>query len=297
MSQLPLVSIICHCYNHASFVEECLNSVINQSYKNIELIIVDDCSNDNSIEVIENWLKKNPEVQFIKNPKNLGITKSFNNATEFCNGEFIIDLAADDVLLSNCVYNQLKVFNENTNVCLVFGNAELIDDKGTTIGYHFAVDENLKVIDKDLQYTNYESILKGGNCMCSVSAMYKKKTFIALGKYDEKLFYEDLDFWLRISKKHELAFTDEILVKKRELSNSLTRSFFKKNNFSKKINESNYRILRKAFKANTKKNEFKALLKRIHNLLLRNLKLMNFYLVVQLLILKLKTEIKILLTA
>ena len=296
MSQLPLVSIICHCYNHASYVEECLNSVINQSYKNIELIIVDDCSNDNSVAIIENWLKQNPEVQFIKNSKNLGITKSFNKTVEFTKGEFLIDLAGDDVLLLNCIEEQISAYNENPNVSLIFGNAELINEKGTTIGYNFPVDDNFKVTDKNLQNTNYESILKGGNCMCSVSAMFKKETFLKLGKYDESLVYEDLDFWLRLAKKHKIVFIDKILVQKRELSNSLTRHFFQKNNISKKLNNSSYKILVKAFNSNTNKAEYKALLKRIHNLIIRNLKLMNYYLVFQLLILKLKTEFKILFT-
>lgn len=297
MYQLPLVSIICHCYNHASFVEECLDSVLNQSYKNIELIIVDDCSSDNSVEVIENWLKKNPEVQFFNNTKNLGITKSFNKTIEFAKGEFLIDLATDDVLLPNCIEEQISAFNQNPNACLVFGNAELIDETGTTIGFNFPVDNNLNVTDKNLVNTNYESILKGGNCMCSVSSMFKKETFINLGKYDESLAYEDLDFWLRIAKKYELVFIDKVLVKKRELSHSLTRHFFKKNVFSKKVNYSNYKILVKAFKANTNKIEYKALLKRIHNLIERNLKLKNFDLVFLLLILKLKTEFKILFTS
>lgn len=297
MFQQPLVSIICHCYNHASFIEECLDSVINQSYKNIELILVDDYSNDNSVAIIENWLKKKTEVNFIKNSTNLGITKSFNQSVEFTKGEFLIDLAGDDVLLPNCIEDQLKAFKNNPNASLVFGNAELINEKGTTIGFNFPVDENLKVTDKNLQHTNYESILKGGNCMCSVSAMFKKETFLNLGKYDESLVYEDLDFWLRLAKKHNIAFIDKILVKKRELSNSLTRSFFQKNDFQKKINKSNYRILHKAFKANTNKAEFKALLKRTHNLIERNFKLRNFYLVFLLLILKLKTEFKILFTS
>ena len=297
MLQLPLVSIICHCYNHASFVEECLDSVLNQSYKNIELIIVDDNSSDNSVAVIESLIKKKPKIQFIKNSKNLGITKSFNKTVGLTKGEFLIDLATDDVLLPNCIEEQISVFNQNPNATLVFGNAELIDEKGTTTGFHFPVDKTLNVTDKNLVNTNYQSILKGGNCMCSVSSMFKKETFINLGKYDENLVYEDLDFWLRLAKKHKIVFTDKILVQKRELSNSLTRQFFKKSDFSKKINKSNYRILLKAFEANTNRAEFKALLKRIHNLIIRNLKLKNFYLVFLLLILKVKTEFKILFTS
>ena len=98
MESNPLVTIICLCYNHSDFVVESLNSVINQDYKNIELIIIDDCSSDNSALVIKQWLKNYPEILFIKNEVNLGNTKSFNKGLQLAKGDYIIDLASDDVL-------------------------------------------------------------------------------------------------------------------------------------------------------------------------------------------------------
>ena len=66
----PLVTVVCSCYNHATYIETALDSVLNQTYKNIELIIIDDFSNDNSVTIIENWILKNKTGVFIRNKEN-----------------------------------------------------------------------------------------------------------------------------------------------------------------------------------------------------------------------------------
>lgn len=78
MQNFPLVSVICLSYNHEAYVVEALDSVINQTYPNIELLIADDCSTDNSVSVIQDWLQNHPNVYFSANEKNLGNTKTFN---------------------------------------------------------------------------------------------------------------------------------------------------------------------------------------------------------------------------
>ena len=86
-SEKPLVSIICHCYNHSKFVLETLKSVLNQTYDNIEVIVVDDFSTDNSADVISSFMVKHPEIKFIQNHRNLGITKSFNRILKKTKGK------------------------------------------------------------------------------------------------------------------------------------------------------------------------------------------------------------------
>ncbi|WP_278009104.1 glycosyltransferase family 2 protein [Flavobacterium gyeonganense] len=110
MQNLPLVSIICLCYNHEQFVVESLNSVLNQNYENIELIIADDCSTDNSKQVIQEWLKNHAGVTFVSNETNLGNTKTFNKVLQLAKGDYIIDLATDDILLTDCVEKQINTF-------------------------------------------------------------------------------------------------------------------------------------------------------------------------------------------
>ena len=263
MQENPLVSVICLAFNHEKFVIETLESVIQQNYQPLELIIVDDCSLDTTKSVIKNWLTAHPEVPFIANEINIGNTKSFNNALKLANGEYIIDLAADDLLLPNGIQLQIEAFQKSTfkNLGVVYGNAEIINEDGSFDCYYFPVNENKKTISKRPNGNIYTSVLSTGNSICSVSALIKKSVFDSLGCYDETLAYEDLDFWIRASRVYEFDFIDEVLVKKRTVINSLGSNFNKKKH---KINVSTYKILKKAFDLNRSKIEDLALQKRVH---------------------------------
>ncbi len=264
MQENPLVSIICLAYNHENFVVETLNSVIQQNYQPIELIIVDDYSKDRTKLEINNWLLSHPEVQFIANEFNIGNTKSFNNALKIAKGEYIIDLAADDLLLPNGIQMQINAFQKSKfkNLGVVYGNAEIINEDGSFNSFYFPVDKNGKVISKRIIGDIYSSVLSTGDSICSVSALIKKSVFDFLGGYDETLAYEDLDSWIRASRKYEFDFIDEVLVRKRMVTNSLGSNFYKKKH---KINISTYKILKKGIKLNRSKMEDLALLKRVHH--------------------------------
>ncbi|WP_310555424.1 glycosyltransferase [Flavobacterium sp.] len=295
MQDNPLVSIICLCYNHEKYVVEALNSVINQSYKNIQLIIVDDCSTDSSVAVIQNWLLAYPEIQFISNHINLGNTKSFNIALQSVTGAYIIDLAADDILMPNCVALQLECFTKTSykNTGVVYGNVELITENGDFDSYYFPVNEQKKVIEKRNTGNIYSSILAGGNSLCSVSAMSTRKVFDELNGYDENLYYEDLDFWIRVARNYDFDFIDKILVQKRVLKNSLGADFHKKNSAqSRKINHSTYQILKKTLLLNKTNEENKAVLKRIHYEMILNFKGGNYGLLLKYLFLEIQFRSK-----
>ena len=261
MQENPLVSIICLAFNHEKFVVETLNSVIQQNYTPIELIIVDDCSSDNTKSIIKNWLKSNPEVQYFSNEINIGNTKSFNNALKIAKGDYIIDLAADDLLLPNGIQNQINAFQKSKfkNLGVVYGNAEIINEDGSFNSFYFPVDQSGKVISNRTIGDIYCSVLSSGDSICSVSAMIKKSVFDFLEGYDETLAYEDLDSWIRASREFEFDFIDDVLVKKRTVNNSLGTKFYTKNH---KINISTYKILLKAL--NRSKAEDLALQKRVH---------------------------------
>jgi glycosyltransferase involved in cell wall biosynthesis len=291
MQDNPLVTIICLCYNQEEYVLESLFSVVNQNYAAVELIIVDDCSSDNSKAVIENWLHDFPKIQFIANEVNLGSTKSFNKALKKANGEFIIDLAADDILVPNCVTSQINAFKNTTykNLGVVYGNAELISEKGIFKSYYFPVDHFKKVLKPRVTGDIYESVLSGGDCMCSVSSMVKKSAFDHLNGYDETLSYEDLDLWIRASRIYDFDFIDEILIQKRTVDNSLGTHFYMKNDArARKINQSTYLILKNAIRLNKTKKEDKALLKRIHFEIILNNKTANYTLLLKYILLEIK---------
>ena len=297
MQDNPLVTIICLCYNQQDYVLESLFSVVNQDYPNIEFIIVDDCSTDNSKAIIEKWCIDFPKIQFIANETNLGSTQSFNRALKKSKGEYIIDLAADDVLLPHCVSLQLNAFKNTAykNLGIVYGNAELISEKGVFNSYYLPVDHLKKVVVPRITGDIYESVLTGGDCMCSVSSMVKKSVFDTLNGYDETLAYEDLDFWIRASRIYDFDFIDTVLIQKRTVENSLGTHFFKKNDArARKINQSTYLILKKAIAINRIKKENKAVLKRMHFELILAFKTANYSLLLKYIILEIKLRLHVL---
>ena len=290
MQNFPLVSVICLSYNHEAYVVEALNSVINQTYPNIELLIADDCSKDNSAIVINEWLKEHPNVQFLSNNTNLGSNKTFNQLAKIAKGEYIIDLAADDVLLSNCIEKQITTFQNSKykNLGIVYGNLIEIDENGAFLKNYYTEDEHPESGDI------YKMVIGRTTKICSVSSMVKKSVFEQLGYYDETLAYEDLDLWIRTSRVFEFEYIPDFLAKKRILTTSLSAYFTqKKNPRTKRLHESTLKILYKAFELNQSREEHKAMLGRIRFEFYKFLKSRDVVLLAKLLFLELKTRLKI----
>lgn len=265
MESSPLVSIICLSYNHEKFVTQALDSVVNQTYKNIELLIADDFSPDNSADVIEKWLLNHPEIHFTRNAVNLGNTKTFNSLFRRAQGEFIIDLAADDILKPDCVANQLQGFRDYQDAGLVYGNMKLIDENDKDLGYYYPVNDQLSATNPPNSGDVYKDIINQKHKICSVTAMMKRSMLDELGGYDETLAFEDLDIWIRGSRRYSFYFLDKILVTRRELKSSMGSIIFRKNDpRTIKMNNSSFKIIRKAMKLNKSKKENKALLRRMH---------------------------------
>jgi glycosyltransferase involved in cell wall biosynthesis len=289
MQNFPLVSVICLSYNHEAYVVEALNSVINQTYPNIELLIADDYSTDHSVGKIQDWLKNHPNVFFLANEKNFGNTKTFNQLAKKARGEFIIDLAADDILLPNCIEKQVNAFQNSNykNLGIVYGNLVEINENGNFIRNYYTEEDHPESGDI------YKMVVGRTTKICSVSSMIKKSVLEKLGYYDENLAYEDLDLWIRTSREYEFEYLPEILAKKRVLSHSLSSHFLIKNNSrSKKLNASTLQILIKAFQLNRTKDEHKALLERIRFEMYKFIKARNFNLLFQLFLLEIKVRLK-----
>ncbi|MEQ1349321.1 glycosyltransferase [Acinetobacter junii] len=132
----PLVSIVIPCYNHEQFVQDCIQSVIDQTYENIELIIIDDGSKDNSVLKIQEMVRKCQNrfkrFEFRYRP-NKGLSATLNEAIDWCCGEYFSVIASDDMMISYKTDLQIKVFQNNSDILGVFGNILLINDKGEKI--------------------------------------------------------------------------------------------------------------------------------------------------------------------
>ncbi|MEM6644274.1 MAG: glycosyltransferase [Bacteroidota bacterium] len=215
--QSSLVSVVCLCHNQAEYVEEAIQSVTKQTHPNIQLIVVDDGSEDASKTVIS-ALSKQHDFTFISLEQALGNCRAFNQALKKCQGAYVIDLAADDLLLPNRIEEGLKTFDQK-EIGVEFCNVENVDPKGNTISIHFKPDQ--PVFEKDI----YEKLITT-YFISPPGMMMKKEVLDELDGYDESLSYEDFDFWIRSSRDHHYGYTPQILVKKRDVPGSLSKKQF-----------------------------------------------------------------------
>jgi glycosyltransferase involved in cell wall biosynthesis len=253
---LPKVSIICTCFNHEHYVVESLQSVLSQSYKNYELIVIDDGSSDRSAAVIENFQRQHPQFTFIRLERNEGICKAFNTGFNVSNGDFIIDLAADDVLLPDRVERGVELFKTlDNNYGVIFADAEWIDAHGNRLFLHSQKYPHDTIPQGDI----YKDLIER-YFICSPTIMFRKSVIDTLGGYDETLTYEDFDFWIRSSRIYKYRYQRDVLVKKRKLKNSLSHNQFKILN---KHSYSTYNVCCKILELNRTDVERDALRRRI----------------------------------
>lgn len=130
----PLVSVIMPVYNSSKFLVEAVESVINQTYKNWELIAVDDGSKDNSLEILKNYAKKHKNIKVFKNKKNLGVGKTANFALSKAKGKFIARFDSDDYMPDYRLEKQVNYLINHKDTVVVGGQAELMDENSLKIG-------------------------------------------------------------------------------------------------------------------------------------------------------------------
>jgi glycosyltransferase involved in cell wall biosynthesis len=219
----PLVSAIVLCYNQARFVVECLEAVKAQNYPNLELIVNDDASKDDSVAVIDGWLaKSNIPHHFLKNKTNQGICRSLNNSLRIAQGKYVSGIAADDVWLPGKLRSQVELLEGLPNrVGVVYSDALQMDESGKLLPERFI--QTHRHFDT-MPMGNLHKILWENNFIPPMTTLIRRECFDRVGLYDETLFYEDWDMWLRISSCYEFAYSDQISAKYRLVGTSMVRS-------------------------------------------------------------------------
>ena len=212
----PLVSIIIPTYNRWKYIEKAINSCLNQSYKNIEILVIDDCSDDNTKEVVTSiWSNR---VKYFINDKNSWAPYSRNRWIKLSKWDFINFLDDDDELLVNKIELQLNKFNESDidNLWVVTCDIEYrrSDNKG--------VKENRK------KWFIYRDLLKWYCVYWTLSMLIKKEVFNKV-LFDEKLqSWQEYDLMIQISKIWWYDYVDTILVLVNESENQISFNFRKK---------------------------------------------------------------------
>lgn len=198
----PKVSVIIPCYNCGLYVAETIESVLRQTYSNIEIVCVNDCSSDNSSEVIKKYADKYENILFLDEKVNRGVCYARNLAVENSSGEYILPLDADDIIEPEYIEKAAEVLNNRPEIGIVYCKARIFGSKNKLW--------KLPEFDKDkILYQN---------CIFN-SAMFRKKDFLKCGGYNENMKNgcEDWDLWLSFVENGFLAYRiDEVLFKYRK---------------------------------------------------------------------------------
>lgn len=215
----PLVSIVIPCYNHESFVQDCIQSVINQTYQNIELIIIDDGSKDNSVGKIQELVplceKRFVRFEF-RYRSNKGLSATLNEALGWCNGKYYSAIASDDIMLPHKISLQVDIM-ETSNHVGVFGGMQFIDENG-----HLG-----RIVRQKQHVFTFSELIYTDSFLPAPSQFLLLDKIKQVGGFKEGMIVEDWYMWLKLMEDGStIQYVDELLVYyRRHTNNTYTNPF------------------------------------------------------------------------
>ena len=235
-SNQPLVSIIISCYNHQDYITPCIESVVNQTYSNIELIVIDDGSSDKSADILEQ-LSQKYHFSF-ERQENMGLTRTLNKALAKAKGKYIAPIGSDDILMLDKTEKQVAFLEERDDIAVVGGSIICIDDHGTIKQkqrinhYHEADFKTVFLTPKQIPP--------------APTVMIRADILAEVNGFSTESNLEDLDLWLKITHAgYKIVVMNDIFAYYREHSSNsyknyqfMTESLMK--TYSKYSNEPDY---------------------------------------------------------
>jgi len=208
----PLVSIVMPAYNAAEYIDSAIESILSQSFKNFELLIIDDGSTDDTVKIIKSYSKKDKRIIFVSR-KNKGLIKTLNEGIEYARGKYIARHDADDISHKKRLEHQVRFLDKNTDVALVGSNYHVIDNQNKVIDT-----TNIFTTSSDLKL-----VLVIQNQFAHGSVMIRKEMLSKIATYDSQYTdAEDYDLWTRISHRFKVANLKQPLYKWRKHRHGVT---------------------------------------------------------------------------
>lgn len=205
----PKVSIVLPCYNGAMMIGEAIESIIAQTYKDWELIIVNDCSTDNTLEVVNAYAAKDKRIRVVSNEKNSKLPATLNNGFRKARGEYWTWTSDDNLLLPTMLEEMVGYLDEHPDVGFLVADEDYIDMRGRVLWTH--------VIPDDV------ALRLPLNCYIGAAFMYRAEIAKRIGEYREDLFLvEDFEYFLRLNDNCRLAHLPKVLYQYRDNPDSLT---------------------------------------------------------------------------
>lgn len=214
-----MISVIMSVYNSEKYLNEAIDSILNQTYKDFEFLIVDDCSKDNSLKILEEYSQKDSRIILIKNEGNLGLTKNLNKAIKMSKGDYIARMDADDISETKRFEKQIEFLEKNKGIDIVGTFCSDINEDGI-----FIRNRTLPTI-----HSQILKILPKFNPFAHPTVMMRKEKILSIGAYNENYrTSQDYELWFRaIGKGLRVANIPEFLLKYRMNDNYVSRKSIK----------------------------------------------------------------------
>lgn len=211
----PLISILINCYNSEKYLNDCLISIVNQTYKNTEIIIWDNCSKDSTAQICKKF--KDNRIKYYLSTKHENLVNSRISAWKKIKGDYVAIMDSDDLSFKDRLKIQLDIIQKNSNIAAVGGGVEYINNIGKTLSYK-KFPNSKKKLNKKINYKFP---------MNNATLFLDKKKVDELGGYSNKYeFINDFELVYRLSKKYDLVNSNEIVSKNRIHNENLSNRKF-----------------------------------------------------------------------
>lgn len=231
MSDLPLVSVVAGTYNSGNYILEALESVKAQTYQNIELIITDDFSSDDTIEICRSWISNNKHrfvrIELLTSPINTGIPANCNRGVNAAHGSWIKLIAGDDAFVPTCIEDNIHFALENLDAKIIQSNCNYYTEHFQEDHYSGMSDlQNSKFFKKGVIAKEQNKYLLIKNRMLAPSVFINKQTLVDADGFDERLrLIEDLPLWIKLTGLGiKVYFFDKVTYNYRKSDESVVRN-------------------------------------------------------------------------
>ena len=222
----PQITVAMPVYNGEGYVHLAIQSVLNQTYPDFELLIVDNCSTDQTLEVVRTF--SDQRIRLHINPTNLGMVGNWNKSIELATGEYIKFLSHDDLLDSTCLEEQINGFfqHEQENIGIVTCKKRVINESGNKVMPGLGLRGQSRLISGHI--ATRKSIRSGRNIIGEPSVVLVKTSALkAVGQFELPEFTPDIKMWFKILQQYDLYFIDKTLASYRISGQSTSSSVAK----------------------------------------------------------------------
>lgn len=204
-----LISIVLPVYNGERFLRASIDSVIAQTYRNWELLVVDDCSTDSTAAIVDEYVQRDPRIKYFRNEVNLRLPRNLNRGFSLARGDYLTWTSDDNVFRPTALEKMYNALKADPEAQFAYASCDITDEEDNVIEYM-------------MLYPGIEKRAVGQNPV-GACFLYTRKVYETVGEYDhDALYVEDFDYWQRIFMRFKVVPIYEILYSYRSQKGALT---------------------------------------------------------------------------